>query len=608
MSFDAARSAYEAGRSAEALGLLAPTLAAEPRFADGRFLQGLCLIDLGDFEGAEARLREASRLDRRNAEILACLGEFLSRPTRFADAEAAFRGALAVDHKNIRAVAGLNRLLLTQGRGHDALQVTTPVAASAKAPAAILDAHAEALKHMSRFDEALGANRRAVAAGGLEARFEEPSLLRELGRYEEAEAVARQALAEFPQAPGAYIIHGRTLQDLGRTAEAEADYRQALARAPFDDLAHEHLAGLLAGKTDSWDAVFEMLDPALAANTTPGLATLKARLMVRGGKVREAYRYLADLAAASPGNVSLEAAAAKMAMLADGGDPELMAAALAHAERAYERAFDLPRVAGVLGEACLAAGQPERAAAIADKLLRKQPDNQALIAMQAVAWRMMGDPRRDELSDYGRLVRQTVIETPRGWPSLTAYLADLAELLRRAHDVPVDAFGMVQRDGVQTKYNLTPEGGEAMAAFYAALEGPIRDYIAALGRGRDPLRRRIQGGHRTSAAWSVLTRAGGHHGSHIHTAGWLSSAFYVHLPPAIEAEGRQGWIKFGQPGVPTNPPLAAEHHVKPEPGLFVLFPSYMWHGTEPFQGEGTRLIMSVDVVPAPASTQRRRAS
>jgi hypothetical protein len=89
----------------------------------------------------------------------------------------------------------------------------------------------------------------------------------------------------------------------------------------------------------------------------------------------------------------------------------------------------------------------------------------------------------------------------------------------------------------------------------------------------------------------------GFHADHIHPDGWLSSAFYVELPKAIENARREGWIKFGQPALPTRPPLEAEHFVRPAPGKLVLFPSYMWHGTVPFSGDETRLTMAFDVVP-----------
>ena len=43
-------------------------------------------------------------------------------------------------------------------------------------------------------------------------------------------------------------------------------------------------------------------------------------------------------------------------------------------------------------------------------------------------------------------------------------------------------------------------------------------------------------------------------------------------------------------------PLSAEHLVQPEPGLLVLFPSYMWHGTVPFSSAEQRLTCAFDIV------------
>jgi hypothetical protein len=65
-----------------------------------------------------------------------------------------------------------------------------------------------------------------------------------------------------------------------------------------------------------------------------------------------------------------------------------------------------------------------------------------------------------------------------------------------------------------------------------------------------------------------------------------------------EGEGRDGWIKFGEPGTPTSPELPAEHWIRPEPGMLVLFPSHMWHGTAPFSSDEARLACAFDLVRA----------
>jgi Putative 2OG-Fe(II) oxygenase len=128
-----------------------------------------------------------------------------------------------------------------------------------------------------------------------------------------------------------------------------------------------------------------------------------------------------------------------------------------------------------------------------------------------------------------------------------------------------------------------------------ALDGPIRRRLAALGTGGDPVRSRNTGNYAFRGLWSVKLHPNGYHIDHVHPQGWLSSACYVET---VKDNGREGWIKFGQPGVPTTPALEAEHFEKPEPGLLVLFPSYMWHGTVPFSGDQTRLTFAFDIVPA----------
>jgi len=96
---------------------------------------------------------------------------------------------------------------------------------------------------------------------------------------------------------------------------------------------------------------------------------------------------------------------------------------------------------------------------------------------------------------------------------------------------------------------------------------------------------------------SVFLRPTGFHVDHIHPMGWLSSAFYVEVPTSPADDPTAGWIKFGEPGNPTTPKLAAEHFVQPQPGTLVLFPSYMWHGTVPFASDERRLTMAFDIRP-----------
>jgi hypothetical protein len=54
-------------------------------------------------------------------------------------------------------------------------------------------------------------------------------------------------------------------------------------------------------------------------------------------------------------------------------------------------------------------------------------------------------------------------------------------------------------------------------------------------------------------------------------------------------------IKFGEPNFDIG--LGVRRAIQPQPGRLVLFPSYMWQGTIPFQGSSKRTTIAFDAVP-----------
>jgi hypothetical protein len=104
---------------------------------------------------------------------------------------------------------------------------------------------------------------------------------------------------------------------------------------------------------------------------------------------------------------------------------------------------------------------------------------------------------------------------------------------------------------------------------------------------------------RYNGSWSSRLGDCGFHVNHTHPRGWISSCYYVGVPEVTKDESqRQGWIKFGESSfehlLEKNP---ARRAVQPVPGRLVLFPSYMWHGTNPFHAPTTRTTIAFDVVP-----------
>ncbi|HZQ39609.1 MAG TPA: putative 2OG-Fe(II) oxygenase, partial [Rhizomicrobium sp.] len=124
-------------------------------------------------------------------------------------------------------------------------------------------------------------------------------------------------------------------------------------------------------------------------------------------------------------------------------------------------------------------------------------------------------------------------------------------------------------------------------------------YIADMRQDdQHPLLSRRAKGFGYSGSWSSRLRDCGFHVNHVHPLGWISSCYYVAVPQAVEDAGaRQGWIKFGEPGLDVPLKDAIRRAIQPRPGRLVLFPSYMWHGTIPFHDAQPRTTIAFDVIP-----------
>ena len=489
------------------------------------------------------------------------------------------------------------KALATAGRLDEALDLLTPLTRQADAPWQALSVQADLLKRAGRLADSAAMSRRLVAVRpqSVPARHNLASTLGDLGQAAEAEAVCRQAMTLGGDAPETWLVLGRALQAQSRFEAAEDAYRQALARRPGYDEALRDLSQLIWMRDADLAAAIAPLDAAIAA--APGVSgprQTKARLLEYAGEVELAYRALTDGPLDGPGE--LAAAQACLAL-----DPQR---ALEHVRRAATLAGrPVAAIMVTQAECLLALGQAEAALVPIEALRALDPLNQHVLAHQATAWRMLGDARYQRLYDYDAFVRPYRLEAPQGWATLEAYLVDLARALNGLHTLKTHPVGQSLRGGSQTAASLAQSDDPAIRAFFDAIDAPIRAYMAALGQGDDPLRARNTGRYRIKGSWSVRLRPQGFHADHIHSDGWLSSACHIELPKAVQrhgqgqgqARGREGWLRFGAP--PGLPQLEAQHHVQPQPGTLVLFPSYMWHGTQPFGGEASRLTLAFDVVP-----------
>lgn len=586
----------QAGDLSRAQALLEQVIARQPGLPDAYWLLAGVFMRAGDYARAERAVTTAIQLAPGNPSAHALLGEILACQNRMEGSEQALRRALKLAPAHPQAVSLLLRVLHVQGRHEDLLRQTDGWIARGIASPEIRLARAEALLALKHRPEAEDAFRKvlALAPADARARLGLAAAQIESGQPAQAETGLRDMIGAAVDSAEVRYTLARALLAQGRHQEAEVELRHAVLMRPDFNAAQSNLAELIWMRTGDSDAATTPLDAALSAQPdNVELRTFKAKLLEWAGRTQDALSELETGLETAPGNIVLHLAAAQTAFKHE------PVRAMQHAEQAFRSNPADPAVLSAWGNALLANGRAEEALEIAERLLLRDAHNGHAIALRASVWRVLGDPRYAAVYDYAHFVRPATIDTPPGWLSLADYLRDLAESLHNRHVLQAHPIGQTLRTGTQVDLDLEHEQDPAIRAFAQAIDGPIRRYMQAIGSGNDVLRSRNAQDYKITGIWSVRLRVNGHHVNHYHPEGWLSSACYIDLPEALGSQGHEGWIKFGEPGIPTRPPLEAEYFVKPEPGLLVLFPSWMWHGTVPFSGgeQDRRLTIAFDVVP-----------
>ena len=486
--------------------------------------------------------------------------------------------------------------LIAQGQLDAGLAVTEALVRQPQPSHLMLAAHAGALKLAGRREEALAFDEQAITrfASSPIAWHNYAATLDDLGRAAEAVEACERAFRLGIDTPQTFAVYARALRASGDHERSDYAYRQSLMRAPgAADVAIEFanyvwMRGAALAQADAiLDGAFHGGGPAAP------LLVAKATLYEAAGDPGRAAGLLEAASQRMPGDLIILLAASEFALRLDRVDDAKRYVRLAQAVEPASR--------GVIQHAAildLARGRAAEALARLKAALARHPQDQSLWGWAATAARAAGDPLYESLCDYDAVVGAYDLAVPAGWSSLEAFLSELSKALKEEHSYQQHPIDQSLRHGSQSMHLLTGSSAPAIRAFFQAIDTPIREHMARLGQGDDPLRRRNTLDYRIQGAWSVRLRPGGFHRDHFHPQGWLSSAFYVETPDhALESEDRQGWIRFGTPPFATEPPMEPAHYVKPKPGRLVLFPSYMWHGTVPFATDENRLTIAFDAVP-----------
>jgi len=433
------------------------------------------------------------------------------------------------------------------------------------------------------------------------------------GDGDAAEAALERAATLAPREPR--VARAKAELEADRSGKALPLFRRAAALDPADP---ETALGLAVARHEAGEIEAGLKALAELARAHPGWTTplqTAAKLEISDGRPERARALFAEALEARPADPRLWFAYLQMlaqqedygAVLAAGeaargrlGDhlniQAFVAVALdemgdhAGATRMLED-LDASQAVPAIVEArvrnLLRTGRIEEAGRRAEAGLA-QSSGRGLWAYLATAWRMLGDPRSHwlEAPDFVQ-----AIDLEEG-----AALAEaVAPVLHGLHTARAAPLGQTVRGGSQTNGQLLLRREPQIRRLAEALRRAVEAYAAGLppvDAGHPLLSASRE--HVRLSGWSVRLPAGGLHVNHIHPEGWLSSAFYVSLPP-FPAGSTDGWLAIGEPPKELKLDLAPWRMIEPKPGRLALFPAYAWHGTRPFTGAGERLTVAFDV-------------
>jgi uncharacterized protein (TIGR02466 family) len=584
--------AFQAGDFAGAVLACDQLLSANPGEPEAWHIKAMCLGRLGRVDEAVAAFQSALAVHPRPAAVNANLANTLVRAGRHDDSIGPYRAAVAQEPNFGEAWFGLGSALNTLGRFEEAEEALNRAQALAPRHAGVENALGVARQNLgddagaaANFDAALAINPSSIAA-----LINRSALRRSLGDLQGALMDADAALRAGSGSAHAHWQRGAALRALGRVEDAASAFEAALKIAPFNTEIQGEYASMRweAGDASGYLAA---IDYALAQQPEASLLVLKARLALRAGQgeiAHEAARRAADLAPNDPDAHGVLGEVLTLTQSPADGAPALRAA------------YDLDPASFEarhnLAEALIGAHEFEEAAAL---LEGDAPDSeiQRHTALKTLAWRALGDERYKRFYDYDLLTQKRFIETPPGYRDLEAFNAALAEEITALHSTQVRPLDQTLFGGTQSKGRLWNVGTPAIQALARALMKAGEAFVSGLPDDPDhPFLRRKSTGLRLTGAWSVRLQSGGGHVDHIHPAGWISASYYVQVPEGVRKDSHGGWLRLGASGV-KGLDLEGERWIRPEAGSAIFFPSYLWHGVDPFFDQEPRITAPFDMVP-----------
>lgn len=272
---------------------------------------------------------------------------------------------------------------------------------------------------------------------------------------------------------------------------------------------------------------------------------------------------------------------------------------------AYEQALSLapndPAIWSNLANAHIQLGNWKKASEATDRTLTLAPGHTGAIAMKSIALQELGKSEEwCNLVDFDRLIDPQMIDPPKGFSDLDSFNQALCEHCLKHPSLVYEPKNKSTTKGYQTSNMAHDENKGPVGLLLNLIDDAVRRYQETHPIDPEHPFLAQRPSNWKHDIWCTILGTQGHQASHIHRSAWLSGCYYAKMPNLVTSDSTQqaGWIEFGRNQ--TTPVTRAEPIVrayKPEEGMIVLFPSYFYHRTEPFESEDKRISIAFDIVP-----------
>ncbi len=572
-------------------------LALAPDHPDGLHLLGLLQATAGDREAGEQLMRRSLDLAPDQPHVWNNLGNLLRDKGDTRAAIDCYRRATGLKADYGDAWYNLGLALSQDGAFAEARRSLEQAARLCPADPRIHNALGTVYRELDRLDDAIASYRRA-----LDLKPQYFRALHNLGvalkmaeRPEEALECYDKALEINGQVPELFYNLGNALYEVGQIDNAVAAYRRALELRPDYLDAHETLNKLF-WQHGAMDRYLKSYPPAI--QRSPKSLELRLRYadwLTLAQRDREAEAVMREAIREIGPDGRLHHHLAKAL-----ANQTRTREALEHFETALRLAPNIGSIRLDYARLLIIIEDYDKALHVLAAFEDLAPFDQQYLAYKGLCWRFLGDPREPALNDYERFVRPIRLAPPEGYRDIDEFNKVLNRTLDAYHRTKVHPADQTLRGGTQTQGSLFTRNNLVIRQLRECIERAVRQYIADMEDDPShPLLCRKSSKFRFAGSWSCRLRGRGFHVNHVHAEGWISSSYYVSLPDVVKnGDGHQGWIKFGETSLSLGSRERISRLIQPQEGVLVLFPSYFYHGTIPFDSDSeTRTTTPFDVVP-----------